>query len=96
GDSGGFKEQTYNAAAIAIAIHHTAGPEKTGKMVLTKWNAIFNAIEAYCGLSGTHWDNVHGATIRTADEIVVWDEFIKKKVSAPGILWLTLPLMSAP
>ncbi|KAH7917262.1 hypothetical protein BV22DRAFT_980834, partial [Leucogyrophana mollusca] len=63
GDGGGFKEQTYNAAAIAIAIHRTAGPEKTGKMVLTKWNAIFNAVEAYRGLSGTHWDNVHGATI---------------------------------
>jgi hypothetical protein len=40
GDAGMYKMGTFNAAAGNIAIHHTLGPAKTGKMCKTKWRAV--------------------------------------------------------
>ena len=37
GDTGNFKDPTYNAAAEYIQPFCTTGPVKTGKMVKTKW-----------------------------------------------------------
>jgi len=42
GDGGTYKMETFNAAANAIAMHHTLGPEKTGKRCKTKWRAVIN------------------------------------------------------
>src|SRR5882762_7510453 len=42
GDGGTYKMGTFNATANAIAIHHTLGPEKTGKRCKTKWRAVIN------------------------------------------------------
>src|SRR6202044_789545 len=40
GDAGMFKMGTFNAAAGHIAVHHTSGPMKNGKMCRTKWRAV--------------------------------------------------------
>ena len=44
GDRGMFKMGTYNAAATEIAMHHSSGPTKTGKMGKTKWRAVINPL----------------------------------------------------
>jgi hypothetical protein len=40
GDAGMYKMGTFNAAAGRIAVHHTSGPRKTGKMCKTKWRSV--------------------------------------------------------
>jgi hypothetical protein len=40
GEAGMYKMGTFNAAASHIAVHHTSGPIKTGKMCKTKWRAV--------------------------------------------------------
>ena len=40
GDAGMYKMRTFNAAAGHIAVYHTLGPTKTGKMCKTKWRAV--------------------------------------------------------
>ncbi|KAG1868309.1 hypothetical protein DFJ58DRAFT_723563 [Suillus subalutaceus] len=69
GNGGNFSGPTFNSAATAINSDETIqtmGPPKMGNMVKTKWTTlkkIFNQIEAYCNVSGFHWDNVRGAGI---------------------------------
>ena len=101
GDAGMYRMGTFNAAAGHIAVHHTSGPRKTGKMCKTKWRAVqiflslfvigslmctdklkitYSSIQKYQGTSGFHWDNTTGATIGTAAEENVWNEYVKIKV----------------
>ncbi|KAG2368004.1 hypothetical protein BDR07DRAFT_1478596 [Suillus spraguei] len=87
GDGGNFTMSTFNNAAAAIntdAAIQTIGPQKTGKMVKTKWTSlkkIFNQIEIYCNVSGFHWDNERGAGIEGTAAASVWDTYIDAKKS---------------
>jgi len=40
GDTGNFKDVTYNGAAEAIAVYLQHGPQKTGAMCKTKWGLV--------------------------------------------------------
>jgi hypothetical protein len=40
GEGGNFKMTTYNATAEHIALHHSQGPRKTGKMCKMKWVSV--------------------------------------------------------
>ena len=40
GDAGMYKMGTFNDAAGHIAVCHTSGPRKTGKMCKAKWRAV--------------------------------------------------------
>lgn len=41
--------------------------------------AILTAIIKYNSLSGLSFDDKHGANVQTPSEIVVWDEYVKKR-----------------
>ncbi|KAG2068236.1 hypothetical protein BDR04DRAFT_1158051 [Suillus decipiens] len=85
GDGRNFTVSTFNAAAAAIntdTVIQTIGPQKTGKMVKTKWTSlkkIFNQIEIYCNISGFHWDNEWGAGIEGTTAASVWDTCVDPK-----------------
>ncbi|KAG2066415.1 hypothetical protein BDR04DRAFT_1160304, partial [Suillus decipiens] len=85
GDGGNFTMSTFNAAAAAInadTVIQTIGPQKMGKMFKTKWTSlkkIFNQIEIYRNISGSHWDNERGAGIEGTAAASVWDTYVDPK-----------------
>ncbi|KAG2365550.1 hypothetical protein BDR07DRAFT_1481166 [Suillus spraguei] len=82
GDTGNFKDLTYNGAAEAISEYLQHGPQKTGVMCKTKWASLkqtYNAIQKYCQQSGVHWNNTTGANIQGDAAASVWNEYVSKK-----------------
>ncbi|KAG2355079.1 hypothetical protein BDR07DRAFT_1493684 [Suillus spraguei] len=88
GDTGNFKDVTYNGAAEAISEYLQSGPQKTGEMCKTKWASLkqtYNAIQKYHQQSGVHWDNTKGANIEGEAVGSVWNEYISKKGNS--VMW---------
>jgi hypothetical protein len=54
---------------------------------------IYSSIQKYQGTSGFHWNNTTGATIGTAAEENVWNEYSKIKVSANTILFYIIMIL---
>ncbi|KAG2078899.1 hypothetical protein BDR04DRAFT_1112263 [Suillus decipiens] len=86
GNGRNFTMSTFNAAAAAIntdTVIQTIGPQKMGKMVKMKWTSlkkIFNQIEIYHNISGSHWDNERGAGIEGTTAASVWDTYVDPKM----------------
>ncbi|KAG2076116.1 hypothetical protein BDR04DRAFT_1149842 [Suillus decipiens] len=89
GDGGNFTMSTFNVAAAAINADtaiQTIGPQKTAQK-------IFNQIEIYCNISGSHWDNEQGAGIEGTAAASVWDTYVNPKgqLLAPKLSQLPAP-----
>ncbi|KAG2074890.1 hypothetical protein BDR04DRAFT_122100 [Suillus decipiens] len=83
GDGRNFTMSTFNNAAAAINVDaaiQTIGPQKTGKMVKTKWTSlkkIFNQIEIYLVFTGIM--SRKGAGIESTTAASVLDTYVDPK-----------------
>ncbi|KAG2354253.1 hypothetical protein BDR07DRAFT_1210496, partial [Suillus spraguei] len=82
GDTGNFKDVTYNCAAEAISEYLqsvTVASSERCRAMISALKQTYNVIQKYHQQSGVHWDNTQGANIEGEAAGSVWNEYISKK-----------------